>query len=249
MPQFVAYFRVSTVRQGQSGLGLEAQQAAVQNFLRADAQLVATFLEIESGKKNERPQLAAAIARARQEGAVLLVAKLDRLARNVAFLATLMESRVRFQAVDLPAVDEFTLHIMAAVAQKAASAISTRTRDALTAKKVRGAQLGTPTNLTQAAREKSWAAMTQNAKADLNNRQAAQLATLLRATEATLRAIAEQLNQSGYRTRHGKSFRKLQISGSCRTTGPRRLCAQLAGPGCDAIAAARGALAQGRSGQ
>lgn len=211
MTQFVAYFRVSTVRQGQSGLGLEAQQAAVQNFLRGDAHLVATFLEIESGKKNERPQLQAAIARARQEDAVLLVAKLDRLARNVAFLATLMESRVRFQAVDLPAADEFTLHIMAAVAQKEASAIATRTRDALAAKKARGAQLGTPANLTQAAREKSWAVMTLNAQANLNNRQAAQLATLLRATGATLRAIAEQLNQSGYRTRHGKVFHPMGV--------------------------------------
>jgi DNA invertase Pin-like site-specific DNA recombinase len=148
MTKFVAYFRVSTVRQGQFGLGLEAQQAAVQNFLRGDAQLVATFTEVESGKKNERPQLSAAIARARQQGAVLLVAKLDRLARNVAFLATLMESRVRFQAVDLPAADEFTLHIMAVVAQKEASAISTCTRDALAAKKGRGAQLGIPANLT-----------------------------------------------------------------------------------------------------
>jgi DNA invertase Pin-like site-specific DNA recombinase len=211
MTKFVAYFRVSTVRQGQSGLGLEAQQAAVQNFLRGDAQLVATFLEIESGKKNERPQLQAAIARARQEEAVLLVAKLDRLARNVAFLATLMESRVRFQAVDLPAADEFTLHIMAAVAQKETSAISTRTKDALAAKKARGAQLGTPANLTQAAREKSWVAMTQNAQANLNNRQAAQLAALLRATGATLRTIADQLNQSGYRTRHGKAFHPMGV--------------------------------------
>ncbi|NML67952.1 recombinase family protein [Hymenobacter sp. RP-2-7] len=211
MTSYVAYFRVSTVRQGQSGLGLEAQQAAVQNFLRNDAQLVATFTEVESGKKNERPQLAAAIARARQEGVVLLVAKLDRLARNVAFLATLMESRVRFQAVDLPAADEFTLHIMAAVAQKEASAISTRTRDALAAKKARGAQLGTPSNLTQAAREKSWVAMRENAQANLQNRQAAQLATLLRATGTTLRAIADQLNQSGYRTRQGKTFHPMGI--------------------------------------
>jgi DNA invertase Pin-like site-specific DNA recombinase len=210
MTKYVAYFRVSTVRQGQSGLGLEAQQIAVQNFLRGDAQLVATFLEIESGK-NARPQVQAAIAQARQENAVLLVAKLDRLARNVAFLATLMESRVRFQAVDLPAADEFTLHILAAVAQKEASAISTRTRDALAAKKARGAQLGTPANLTQAAREKSWVAMTQNAQANLNNRQAAQLATLLRATGSTLRAIADQLNQSGYRTRHGKSFHPMGV--------------------------------------
>jgi DNA invertase Pin-like site-specific DNA recombinase len=90
----------------------------VQNFLRGDAVLVTTFVEIESGKKNERPQLQAAIAHVRQADAVLLVAKLDQLARNVVFLATLMESRVRFQAVDLPAADEFTLHIMAAVAQK-----------------------------------------------------------------------------------------------------------------------------------
>ncbi len=211
MTTYVAYFRVSTVRQGQSGLGLEAQQAAVQHFLRGDAQLVATFTEVESGKKNERPQLAAAIARARQERAVLLVAKLDRLARNVAFLATLMESQVRFQAVDLPAADEFTLHIMAAVAQKEASAISTRTRDALAAKKARGAQLGTPANLTQAAREKSWAAMTRNAQENLNNRQAGQLARLLRATGATLRAIADQLNQSGYRTRYGKAFHPMGV--------------------------------------
>ncbi|RYE25155.1 MAG: recombinase family protein [Sphingobacteriaceae bacterium] len=211
MTQFIAYFRVSTIRQGQSGLGLEAQQAAVQNFLRGDAQLVAIFTEVESGRKNERPQLAAAIARAQQEGAVLLVAKLDRLARNVAFLATLMESRVRFQAVDLPAADEFTLHIMAAVAQKEASAISTRTRDALAAKKARGAQLGTPANLTQAAREKSWLAMTHNAQTNLNNRQAAQLAGLLRATGATFRAIAQQLNQSGYCTRHGKAFHPMGV--------------------------------------
>jgi DNA invertase Pin-like site-specific DNA recombinase len=211
MTKFVAYFRVSTVRQGQSGLGLEAQQTTVQNFLRGDAHLVATFLEIESGKKNERPQLQAAIARARQEDAVLLVAKLDRLARNVAFLATLMESRVRFQAVDLPVADEFTLHIMAAVAQKEASAISTRTRDALAAKKARGAQLGSPGNLTQAAREKSWVSMTMNAQANLNNRQAAQLVGLLRASGATFRAIAEQLNLSGYRTRHGKDFHPMGV--------------------------------------
>jgi DNA invertase Pin-like site-specific DNA recombinase len=123
-----------------------------------------------------------------------------------------MESRVRFQDVDLPAADEFTLHIMAAVAQKEASAISTHTLDTLAAKKERGAQLGTSANLTQTAREKSWVATTQNAQVNLNNRQAAQLATLLRATGATLRAIAEQLNQSGYRTRHRKAFHPMGCS-------------------------------------
>ena len=130
---------MSTASYGHSGLGLEAQRAAVQNFLRGDTQLVATGTEVESGRNNERPQLVAAIAWDWQE--VLLVAKLDRLAHNVVFLATLLDSRVRFQAVDLPAADEFTLHIMAVMAQKDALAISTRTHDVLAA---RGAQLGTP---------------------------------------------------------------------------------------------------------
>jgi DNA invertase Pin-like site-specific DNA recombinase len=129
----------------------------------------------------------------------------------VACLATLIESRVRLQAGDLPAADEFTLHIMGAVAQKEASAISMRTRYALAAEKARGAQLGTPANLPQAARKKSWAAITQNAQANLNNRQAAQLATLLRATGATLRAIAYQINQLSYRTRHGKAFHTMGV--------------------------------------
>ncbi|OUJ67997.1 recombinase family protein, partial [Hymenobacter crusticola] len=127
MIQYVAYFRVSTARQGQSGLGLEAQQAAVRTFVGTESLLIAEYTEIESGRKNNRPQLQAAIGHAKQEAAVLLVAKLDRLARNVAFLATLMESHVRFKAVDLPAADEFTLHILAAVAQKEATAIATRT--------------------------------------------------------------------------------------------------------------------------
>ena len=192
MRRYVSYFRVSTARQGQSGLGLEAQQAAVLRFLPVDAVRVADYVEVESGRKSARPQL--------------LAAKLDRLARSVAFLATLMESRVRFQAVDLPAADEFTLHILAAVAHKEASAISSRTRDALAAKKARGFILGTPANLTTEAKLKGLAARQANAQTNMNNRQAAQLAALLRATGANLRAIAEQLNQSGYCTRRGKAF-------------------------------------------
>lgn len=211
MTRYVAYYRVSTARQGQSGLGLEAQQAAVQRFLPAGAELVADFVEVESGRKSTRPQLAAAIAQAQREDAVLLVAKLDRLARSVAFLATLMESRVRFQAVDLPAADEFTLHILAAVAQKEATAISTRTRDALAAKKARGFQLGNPANLTTAAREKALVSLQRNAQDHLHNRQAAQLAKLLRATGISLRAIADQLTQSGYRTRRGKAFHPMGV--------------------------------------
>ena len=211
MSKYVAYFRVSTARQGQSGLGLEAQQAAVLRFLPGEAIRVADFIEVESGRKSARPQLLAAIALAQREDAVLLVAKLDRLARSVAFLATLMESRVRFQAVDLPAADEFTLHILAAVAQKEASAISSRTRDALAAKKARGFILGTPANLTDEAKHKGLVARQTNALANVNNRQAAQLATLLKANGGTLRAIADQLNQSGYCTRRGKVFHPMGV--------------------------------------
>ena len=217
--RYVAYYRVSTARQGQSGLGLEAQQTAVRNFLRPESEMVASYIEIESGHKNSRPQLQAAIVQARQENAVLLVAKLDRLARNVAFLATLMESRVRFQAVDLPAADEFTLHILGAVAQKEATAISIRTRDALAAKKARGFRLGTPANLTAAARTNALAALQANARDNINNRQAAQLATLLRATGMSLRAIAEQLNNSGYQTRRGKSFHPMGVHRLLREGG------------------------------
>ena len=211
MSRYVAYFRVSTARQGHSGLGLEAQQAAVRMFVGTEAELVAEYTEVESGRKASRPQLQAAIQRAKQEGAVLLVAKLDRLARNVAFLATLMESRVRFKAVDLPAADEFTLHILAAVAQKEATAISTRTRDALAAKKARGHVLGTPANLTPEASAKGLLVRQQNAQASLSNRQAAQLIALLRATGLSLRAIATQLNESGYRTRRGKAFHPMGV--------------------------------------
>ena len=211
MSRYGSYFRVSTARQGQSGLGLEAQQAAVLRFLPADAVRVADYVEVESGRKSARPQLLTAIALAHREDAVLLVAKLNRLARSVAFLATLMESRVRFQAVDLPAADEFTLHILAAVAQKEAAAISSRTRDALAAKKARGFTLGTPANLTPAARANGLVTRQANAQANVQNRQAAQLATLLHATGATLRAIATQLNQSGYCTRRGKAFHPMGV--------------------------------------
>ena len=129
-----------------------------------------------------------------------------------------MESRVRFQAVDLPAADEFTLHILAAVAQKEVAAISSRTRDALAAKKARGFQLGTPANLTPAARALGLAARQANAQANVRNRQAAQLAALLHANGGTLRAIADRLNQSGYCTRRGKDFHPM---------GVQRLLAQL----------------------
>ena len=139
----VAYYRVSTDRQGKSGLGLEAQQSAVQNFAGAHGTyLIKEFTEIESGRKNNRPVLQDALAYCRKNKAQLIIAKLDRLGRNVAFISALMDSGVSFVAVDNPHANELILHIMAAFAQYERKAISTRTKEALQAAKRRGVKLG-----------------------------------------------------------------------------------------------------------
>lgn len=145
--KFVAYYRVSTQKQGQSGLGLEAQQEAVRRYLSGGAwELVAEFQEIETGKGFDaiarRPQLRAALDISRKQGATLIIAKLDRLARNVHFVSGLMESKVRFVACDMPEANELTIHIMAAFAEHEAKRISQRTKDALAIAKTRGVELG-----------------------------------------------------------------------------------------------------------
>ena len=138
---FVAYYRVSTDRQGRSGLGLEAQQKAVRDFL-AGGNIIGEFIEIESGKRNERPELAKALAACRKQKAKLVIAKLDRLSRNLAFIAALMDAGVEFIAVDNPHANKLTLHILAAVAQHEREMIGDRTRAALQAAKARGIKLG-----------------------------------------------------------------------------------------------------------
>jgi DNA invertase Pin-like site-specific DNA recombinase len=154
--RLVAYYRVSTRQQGVSGLGLEAQRAAVAAHVSATgATLEAEYTEIESGTHSRRPQLAAALLACRDAGAVLVIAKLDRLARNVAFLSALMDGDVEFRALDLPGASRFHLHIMAAVAEQEALAISERTKAALQAAKARGTTLGHPANLTDASRHAS----------------------------------------------------------------------------------------------
>jgi DNA invertase Pin-like site-specific DNA recombinase len=136
--KFVAYYRVSTAKQGASGLGLEAQQQAVRSYLNGGAwQLIAEFKEVESGKHSDRPVLAQAMERCRLTGATLLIAKLDRLSRNVHFLSGLMEQGVPFVACDLPKANDLTVHIMVAVAQQEAKAISTRTKAAMGSIKAR----------------------------------------------------------------------------------------------------------------
>ena len=145
--RFIAYFRVSTQKQGASGLGLEAQKEAVGRFLNGgEWELVAEYQEVETGKGSDalakRPQLKAALAACRKEGATLIIAKLDRLARNVHFVSGLMESKVRFVACDMPEANELTIHIMAAFAEHEAKRISQRTKEALAIAKSRGVALG-----------------------------------------------------------------------------------------------------------
>src|SRR6202162_2274169 len=144
-PRYVAYYHVSTDRQGRSGLGLEAQRTAVEALLkRSPGTLRAEFTEVQSGKDDDRPQLREALKLCRLTNSTLLIAKLDRLSRNVAFLATLQQSGTKFVACDLPEANELVVHILAAVAQAERKAISERTKAALARAKARGLRLGNP---------------------------------------------------------------------------------------------------------
>lgn len=142
--RFVSYIRVSTARQQASGLGLDAQQTAVTRFLAPDDRLVGQFVEVESGRRSTRPQLQGAIEAARRLGATLLIARLDRLARSVAFVSALMDSGVEFVAADNPTASRLTIHILSAVAEEEARLISVRTKAALAEARARGVRLGNP---------------------------------------------------------------------------------------------------------
>ncbi|AKP00225.1 Site-specific recombinase, DNA invertase Pin-like protein (plasmid) [Marinovum algicola DG 898] len=203
--RFVTYFRVSTERQGLSGLGLEAQRAAVRNYLSDPEAVIAEYVEIESGKRDERPQLALALAEAKRSGAILLIAKLDRLARNVSFIANLLDSGVEVMAADMPEANRFVLHIMAAVAEQEGHAISERTRAALAAAKARGVKLGwaMPERQAEQRRASNKGVAANSAKADAH---AANLLPVIRKiaeSGASLRQIAAELNERGIKTARG----------------------------------------------
>jgi DNA invertase Pin-like site-specific DNA recombinase len=207
--RFVAYYRVSTDRQGQSGLGLDAQRKAIADYLNGSAwELVGEFTEVESGKKSERPELARAMDACRKHKARLVIAKLDRLSRNLAFIATLMESGVEFVAADMPFANKLTIHILAAVAEHEREAISERTKAALAAAKARGTRLGNP-NPAYALKRMRAARRVQI------ERFAANVLPVIREIQAagydSYNAIAGQLNARKIATARGGRWTHMQV--------------------------------------
>jgi DNA invertase Pin-like site-specific DNA recombinase len=203
--KFVTYLRVSTDRQGASGLGLEAQRAAVQAHIAGRGDLVAECVEIESGTDNSRPQLQRALTEAKRKGAMLVIAKLDRLARNVAFVSALLEAGVDIEAADLPHANRFVMHIMAAVAEEEARAISARTKAALQAAKARGVALGARNPAIRAGLERGAARSLATRQAAADDHAAAVAARIhsMQQQGLSLRAIAERFNSEGVATARG----------------------------------------------
>ncbi len=206
--KLVAYERVSTARQGRSGLGLEAQRKAIEDYADAkSATILARFTEIESGRKNVRPELDKALQLARLTGATLVIAKLDRLSRNAAFLLTLRDSGVSFVAVDMPEANDLTVGIMALVAQQEREAISRRTKEALAAARARGVKLGNPNGAAALRRAGQDGQALRKTVYDNADAFAESLVPLLRNIReqgcTSLRAIATELNAKGIRTRRG----------------------------------------------
>jgi DNA invertase Pin-like site-specific DNA recombinase len=223
MPSLIAYLRVSTKRQGESGLGLEAQQSAVEQFAtRNGFAILATYVEVESGKRNDRPKLLAAIAHARRSKATLVVAKLDRLSRNAGFLLTLQESGLPIVFCDLPGANEMTIGVMALVARQERQAISERVKVALAELKRRGVKLGS-------ARDGHWtperhqlrlAGLTKARQCSAESRGRLARAVYsdlvpsmreLRQAGNSFQQIADRLNQQGHSTSTGRSFQRQDV--------------------------------------
>jgi DNA invertase Pin-like site-specific DNA recombinase len=216
--KIIAYYRVSTDRQGKSGLGLEGQKAAVEAFARErSAQLLASYTEVESGRNTGRAELGRALAHARRSRATLVVAKLDRLARNVSFLSALMDSGVEFLACDNPHANRLTIHILAAVAEDEARRTSERTKAALAAYKARGGRLGAARpecrTLTDSARRRGsqTAVVARRQQALAAYQDIIPLIRELRGAGNSLRVVAARLKDLGHTTRSGKAWTAAQV--------------------------------------
>lgn len=206
----VVYLRVSTDRQGNSGLGLEAQRETIRRFLGTSDKIIAEYVEIESGRNDDRPKLAAALEMCKVTGARLVVAKLDRLARSMKTVVRIMESGVQFVAADFPQANSLTIHIIAAIAQYEAELISKRTKEALAAAKVRGIKLGRPRPT------KTWGKMSPERKYEVTKYNFLEKYTyvlpIVKAMAGrTLQEVAEHLNKEGYKTVRGQRFTKMHI--------------------------------------
>ena len=213
--QYVAYLRVSTQKQGYSGLGLEAQREIIQNFLY-DKNPIAEFLEVESGRKTDkgRPKLKEALEICRKTGAKLIVAKLDRLARNVSFLSQLLESDVDIVFCDFSQANKMVRHILAAISQYEAELIATRTKQALAAKKAKGCTLGNPEHLIGKLDEavaKSVETNKRKAEENPNNKRAAAMLKVLAKEGKTLQEMADYLNEQGFTTSKGYKFTRSAV--------------------------------------
>jgi DNA invertase Pin-like site-specific DNA recombinase len=212
----INYLRVSTSKQGHSGLGLAAQRSAIDAYAaQRGCHALQTFTEIESGKNNARPELVKALHRAKVTGATVVIAKLDRLSRDAAFLLTLQNSKVKFVAADMPDANDLTVGIMALVAQQERVAISNRTREALKAAKERGQQLGNPNGaaaLRRAGKGNVAAVAAIMAAADNHAHNLAQVISDLHQDGVTsLGKIADELNGMGMLTPRGKQWHKTSV--------------------------------------
>lgn len=214
--KIVGYIRVSTSKQGQSGLGLEAQRAAVETYAaQHGADILEMVTEVESGKKNDRPELLRALHLTKVTGATLVIAKLDRLSRSAAFLTALQESGVQFIAADMPHADTFTVGILAMVARKEREAISQRTREALKAAKARGQRLGNPNGaaaLKRAGKGNAAGVAAAKQAADHHAEALRPVVDALRAEGvSSLGSLADALNGRGMRTPRGATWHKSSV--------------------------------------
>lgn len=216
---YICYYRVSSKDQENSGLGLLSQKMICQNFIKHGGDhLLDEFTEVESGANDLRPQLKNAIRKSIETGAVILVSKLDRISRSVHFVAELMKNNIKFTVAENPQMNELTCHILIAIAENERKMISTRTKNALDAKRKREPNWkpGTPANLNDDLRKKGYTTISNNARTDQSVKYAYYFIKPLRESGNTYQQIADRLNSENFKTRTGKKYRSKQVWDICK---------------------------------